>query len=159
MLVPAPTKTQEVQALEAKQLPHQWSLATQAQQKVPGLWWRLFERIPVQQSKLTVNKTRCCWREKDSAQCWICGTAVCERCASEDPDHSVLFQKLVKTSWCHTCLADSLEGKPNTVARRVRCCNDECTKLLYSEGPLQAEAQACSQICFEVWQAVEKFQT
>ena len=154
--VPAPTKTQEVQALDAKQLPHQWKFETQEAQRVPGMWWRLYERVPVQQTRLTVNKTKCCWRQKDSAQCWICGVAICETCSQGCEEHNVLFQKLIKTSWCPDCLVDAIHYKGCTSAKRVRCINDECQKMIYSKGYLPNQAAAYSQVCFDAWQRVKK---
>jgi len=158
-LSPAPTtKSAQVADLDVKALPQQWKFQTQVQQAVPGVYWRHYERVPVSQARLTINKTVCCQKTKDSAQCWICSTAVCELCSTTDPLHNVLFQQLAKTSWCPECLAEAIQAKDGGAGLqsvRCRCCNPECSRILYSAGPLNSSQSACSQGCFDQWQRVE----
>ena len=76
---------------------------------------------------LTINKTKCCWKTKDSAQCWICDTANCETRSQADERHSVLYQQLVKTSCCPECLAEAIQPQLGGLqSSRVRCISDEC---------------------------------
>ena len=152
---PAPTRTEESKLLAKRQEPHQWSFKTQEEQQVPGMWWRLYERIPVQQSCLTIRKTTCCWKRKDSVHCWLCQVAICDRCAHEGEENNLEFQKLQKTSWCSNCLIEVQSARSNKQvpeAVRARCKNAKCIKLLYSSTHLQPESATCSEDCFNAWQ-------
>ena len=156
---PALTKTEESTILSRRQHPHQWSFQTQQEQQVPGLYWRLFERVPVQQSCLTIRKTTCCWKQKDSVHCWLCNVAICNKCSQESPQHNLEFQRLQKTSWCSNCLIEAestRKVKEVPEAVRSRCKNVKCTKLLYSSEPLEPESATCSEECFKAWQESKK---